>query len=137
MTASDEKLCVLLIEDEPMIAFYVEDMLMELGHEVGGFASRMPEALDIARTGSFDVAVLDVNLAGEPSYPVAELLRKRGIPFAFATGYGAQGIDPAFAGVPILTKPFLESEMRSILHQLQTSARFSDEPSAENIREPH
>jgi CheY-like chemotaxis protein len=123
--ASPDKLKLLLIEDEAMVAFFMEDMLMDMGHEVGAIASRMPEALEIARTGAFDLAILDVNLDGKPSYPIAEVLRERSIPFAFATGYGIKGIDPRFADVPVLTKPFLESEMKNVLQQLQKSEAFA------------
>ena len=106
MSSSARGLRVLVIEDEGMVAFFIEDMLTEMGHEVGAVASRMQEALDLARTGTFDLAIVDVNLDGQPSYPIAEVLRERGIPFVFATGYGAKGLDAQFAGVSDPRKAF-------------------------------
>jgi DNA-binding response OmpR family regulator len=84
---------ILLVEDEPMIAFALEDMVMELGFMVVGPAFRLSEALELAGSGEFDAAVLDVNLNEQQSFPVADLLRGRGIPFLFATGYAEGGVD--------------------------------------------
>lgn len=115
MSSSTRGLRVLVIEDEAMVAFFIEDMLTEMGHEVGAVASRMQQALDIARTGTFDLAIVDVNLDGQPSYPIAEVLRERRIPFVFATGYGAKGLDAQFAGTPILAKPFVMADLQKLL----------------------
>jgi CheY-like chemotaxis protein len=71
----------LLVEDEVLVAMYVEDALSELGYAVTAVASNLAEALALAREDQFDFAVLDINLNGEKSFPVAELLRKRQIPF--------------------------------------------------------
>lgn len=103
------------------IAMMIEDMLAELGHEVTGSASRLKQARTLAAEGEFDIAILDVNLDGRPSFPVAEILRERGTPFLFATGYGSAGIDPAFADVVVLRKPFLLGDLERSL------ARVSDE----------
>ncbi|GGA82919.1 response regulator [Brucella endophytica] len=93
----------------------IEDNLLDMGHEVAAMASRLTPALDLARTGSFDVAILDVNLDGEPSYPIADVLRERGIPMIFASGYGPSGLDPNYAGTPILTKPFIAADLEKAL----------------------
>jgi CheY-like chemotaxis protein len=129
MNTPSDKLNVLIIEDEAMVAFFMEGMLTDMGHEVGAIVTRMPQALEIARTGAFDLAIVDVNLDGKASYPVAEVLQQRGIPFAFATGYGTKGIDPRFAGIPVLTKPFLEAELKGTLQQLRKSDAFASRPS--------
>lgn len=118
MTAATKKLRILVIEDESVIAMLIEDMLIDLGYEVGAVASRMRDALDIARTGTFDLALVDVNLDGQPSYPIAEILSERGIPFLFATGYGAKGLDSRFAGAPVLAKPFVMSDLERLLLQV-------------------
>ena len=81
---------VLVVEDEMMISMLLEDMLGELGYETVGPASRLESALDMARDADVQAAILDVNLHGRPTWPVAEILRERGIPFMFATGYGGQ-----------------------------------------------
>lgn len=119
MTAAARPKKVLLVEDELLVAMLIEDMLAEMGFEVIGPAARLERALTLARDQEFDVAVLDVNLASERSFPVADLLRQRGIPFVFATGYGAHGVHERFADVPVLQKPFeahqLERTLRAVL----------------------
>ena len=110
-----ERLRILIVEDEMLVAMNIEDMLLELGHEVAGIASRLEPALALAREGAFDVAMLDVNLAGEPSFPVADMLLGRGIPFLFATGYGAKGIPEAYQGHLVLQKPFRAAELGALL----------------------
>ena len=97
---------VLVIEDEALVSMMVEDFLDELGCEVAGTASRLEEALHKAATLTFDVAILDVNLAGVMSYPVADLLRERKIPFLFATGYGVDGLPGELDEAGVLSKPY-------------------------------
>lgn len=118
MTAHDQKLRIFVVEDEALVAMLMEDILMDLGHEVSAIASRLHQARDMAQTGAFDLAILDVNLNDQPSYPIAETLRKRGIPFAFATGYGGMGLDPAFTGVPTLAKPYVAEDVRRLIAAL-------------------
>ncbi|ASQ12978.1 response regulator [Sinorhizobium meliloti] len=112
------RLRILVVEDESMIAMLIEDSLSELGHEVAAIASRMEEALDMARKGQFDIAIIDVNLDGEPSYPVADILAERNVPFIFATGYDSKGLDARYSNIPLLTKPFLESDLEMALVQV-------------------
>ena len=109
---------VLVIEDEGLVAFFIEDMLAEMGHEVGAVASRMQEALAHATRGRFDLAIVDVNLDGQPSYPIAEILMERGIPFVFATGYGSKGLDKKFVDIPVLAKPFVMADLQKLLPTL-------------------
>jgi CheY-like chemotaxis protein len=116
------KLRVLIIEDEGLVAMLIEDMLIELGHEIAGVAGRMADAIRLAENGSFNFAILDVNLDGTPSYPVAEILKTRGIPFVFATGYGPKGLDPVHAGIPTLQKPFMRSDLEAALVLPQCAA---------------
>lgn len=97
---------VFLVEDEPLLAMSVEDMLMELGCKVTASAASLTEAIEKAAGGTFDCALLDVNLAGREVYPVAEILDKRGIPFAFSSGYGASQLPEAFSSRPVVSKPY-------------------------------
>lgn len=106
---------ILVVEDESIVAMLVEDVLTDLGAAVVGPASRVAEALGLVGAGGVDAALLDVNLAGETTTAVAEELGRRNIPFAFATGYGAAGLPPGFAGHPVLQKPFLERELHDML----------------------
>jgi len=111
---------VLLVEDEALVAMLVEDMLADEGCEVAATASRLGEALTLAGdTGlAIDLAILDVNLAGEPVFAVAEILSKRGVPFAFATGYGAGGLPEAWRHRPTLQKPFTAADIHAVLRQI-------------------
>ncbi|MDF1587531.1 response regulator [Rhodospirillales bacterium YIM 152171] len=104
---------VLLVEDEIMIAMLIEDMLLAIGCEIGATVARVDDALRAARTGAFDLAILDVNLDGKPSYPVADLLKAQGVPFLFATGYGREGLDPGHATAPALQKPFAQADLEA------------------------
>ena len=106
---------ILVVEDEMTIALMIEDMLCDLGHEAIDMQMRLEPALRAAREGEFDFALLDVNLDGHMSFPVAEALDARGIPFAFATGYGVAGIESAFRDKPVLMKPFLQSELEQVI----------------------
>lgn len=113
------RLKVLVVEDEMTIAFMIEDMLVGLGHDVVEVAMRLPDALRAAEEAHIDLAILDVNLDGYRSFPVAEVLMRRGIPFAFATGYGVSGIDAPFKDRPVLAKPFLQSDLEHLLATTQ------------------
>lgn len=112
---------VLVVEDEMMVSMLIEDMLGDLGCTVVGPASRLDEAMDLARSAELDCAVLDVNLGGQPIYPLADLLRERGAPFAFATGYGDAGLREEDRGSPVLQKPFRESDLARVLGMLQAA----------------
>lgn len=107
---------VLVVEDEMLVAMLLEEMLADLGFEVVGPAMRLERALKMAQEENFDLAILDVNLANEQSFPVARLLRERGIPFIFATGYGSRGLEKEFDGSVVLQKPFEA-------HQLQHATK--------------
>ncbi|KMO40617.1 sensory transduction regulatory protein [Methylobacterium tarhaniae] len=108
---------VLLVEDESLVAMLAEDMLLDLGCEVT-VTMRLDQALARAQEQAFDLAVLDVNLGDARSYPVADLLRARGVPFLFATGYGRQGVDPAYQAAPVMQKPYQASQLERLLTHL-------------------
>jgi CheY-like chemotaxis protein len=112
---------VLVVEDEMMVSMLIEDMLGELGCLVVGPASRLDEAMALAREAEIDCAVLDVNLGGQPIFPLADLLRERGAPFAFATGYGDAGLRDVDRGSPVLQKPFREGDLARVLGELQAA----------------
>ncbi len=109
---------VLIVEDEGTVGMLFEDMLTDLGFEVGAVAARLKDGLQQAENGRYDCAILDVNLDGQPSYPIAQALIERRVPFLFVTGYGAKGLDRRFAHHPILAKPFLQSELDAALSKL-------------------
>lgn len=109
---------VLVVEDEMMVSMLIEDMLSDLGCTVIGPASRLDEAIALAETVALDCAVLDVNLGGQPIFPLADILRAKGAPFAFATGYGDAGLRDVDRGAPVLQKPFRESDLARVLSEL-------------------
>lgn len=96
---------ILVVEDEPLVAMLIEDLLLELGCTVVGPAATVAQALALADT-SPDAALLDVNLGAEQSYPVADRLAADGVPFAFVTGYGRHGLTGPHAERPTIPKPF-------------------------------
>jgi DNA-binding response OmpR family regulator len=107
----------LLVEDEALIAMLVEDMVEELGGRVMHTATSLAQAL-AAVDMRYDLAILDVNLQGELSFPVAEIIERRGTPFLFTTGYGVSGLAGTDFRVPVLQKPFMAHELRSAVAAL-------------------
>lgn len=97
---------VLVVEDEPMIRLLLDDMLSDLGYTMAAEAGRLDEALSVAKRGEFDVAILDVNLNGQPITPVVDILVARGVPFVFVSGYARRGIPEELNRIPLLQKPF-------------------------------
>ncbi len=110
---------VLVVEDEMTIALLVEEMLIGLGHEVAGLALRLSQATKLAQNAQIDFAVLDVNLDGGPSFPVAQILESRGVPFVFATGYGSAGVDACYRGRGIvIKKPFDAKDLKAAIDRV-------------------
>ncbi|CAN5170152.1 response regulator [soil metagenome] len=106
---------ILLVEDEVMIRMMVADMLEELGYKIAGEAGDIDEGVRLVQATDFDIAILDVNVNGKVITPVAEAIQLRGLPFVFATGYGAQGLPEKFRDRPTLQKPFqIETLARTI-----------------------
>lgn len=110
-----EGLRVLLVEDDGLVAMSVEGMLSDLGCTVAAQASSLPEAMERAAAGGFEVALLDVSLNGKQVFPVAEFLSDQGVPFAFASGYGRAGLPEAFRTRPVVPKPFQLEELSAAL----------------------
>lgn len=109
---------VLVVEDEFMIAMAVEAVVTDAGGVVVEMAATLEQALAFAERAEFDAALLDINLNGENSFPVADILGKRGIPFAFVTGYGRKMVPDTFSAAPILTKPYARSDLMRVLGSL-------------------
>jgi CheY-like chemotaxis protein len=107
---------VLVVEDEMMIAMLVEDMLADLGCSVVGPAHGLQAAMDLAEDSTeLDAALLDVNLAGQPVFAVADVLRARNVPIIFCTGYGDAGLRDADRGAPVLQKPYRAKDLADTL----------------------
>lgn len=102
---------VLLVEDESLVAMLAEDLLIEIGCEVT-LAMRLDQAIDLAETKKFDVAVLDVNLGGgTTTFPLAGVLKGLGIPFAFATGYSVDAVRESFPDQQVIRKPYSSNSL--------------------------
>lgn len=109
----------LIVEDEAVIAMALELFLEELGCDVAGVAGNVQQALELATTGDFDLAFLDVNLNGQKAHVLPGVLERRGKPFAFVTGYGIHGVMAAHAAAPVVTKPFSKAALGSCLERLK------------------
>lgn len=112
-------LSALVVEDDYLLSIMIEDILTELGVAVVGPAMSLEDALPLAESAAMDFAMLDVNLGhGETSTPVAEKLRERGIPFAFLTGYGADGRPAGFEDAKLVSKPFTFDTLAAAVREL-------------------
>lgn len=123
---------ILVVEDDMLIAVLIEEVLQELGCVVVGPVGKLDAALHLAGSEALDAAILDVNIRGGLVFPVAERLRARGIPFAFASGYGDWALPEALQNQPRLTKPFtaheLEMQVMSLHHQRSAAKRCGASP---------
>ena len=108
---------VLVVEDDELIAEIIVDMLTDAGYVVVGPFLRFADALRAAETDTFDAAVIDINLAGRPSHPIAAALTRRNLPFVFLTGYGRGARPAGYAKTPIVGKPFETVELLDALTQ--------------------
>ena len=105
---------ILVVEDNFLIAETIRDVFEERGCTVVGPVGNVQKALALSHEGALDGAILDINLNGELSFPVAQLLNQRGIPFLFLTGYDDPGIiPPNLRGVQRISKPFDTSVLAS------------------------
>jgi CheY-like chemotaxis protein len=109
---------VLLVEDETLVAGMLHGMLSTLGYTVADTTSSVDEAMQILDREVIDVVVLDINLDGEMSYPIADALTARGVPFIFSTGYGKDSLPQGYEGVSLLKKPFRRSALGEALADL-------------------
>ena len=107
---------VLVVEDEPLIAMLLEDMLSDLSMEAAHTADSVSAALETVKSmQGVDGAILDMNLRGRSVEPVADALVERGIPFVFASGYGADALTRRHATAPVLAKPFRKEALEEAL----------------------
>jgi two-component SAPR family response regulator len=94
------------VEDEMLVSMLMEDILTDFGCAVVGTVARLDDALKCAREEEMDIALLDVNLSGKRSFPVADILAERGVPFLFVSGYGEHALEAPHQNRPIIQKPF-------------------------------
>jgi CheY-like chemotaxis protein len=119
---------ILLVDDEPLITAMMEDWLSELGHVVVGPAHSLAKGLELAQS-DVDAAIVDVSLGKDNSYPLVEALIARGLPFALATGYGLDGVEPKYRDQPTLSKPFEFVTFRGAIDHLMAERGIAPNPS--------
>jgi CheY-like chemotaxis protein len=114
---------VLVVEDEVMIRMMVTDMLVDLGHSIAAEAGEIDEALRLAESADFDLAILDVNVNGRTIEPVARAVERRKLPLLFSTGYSVDALPESFRGHPSLQKPFRIDTLQSAIDEALKAAR--------------
>lgn len=122
---------ILVVEDEMLVLLNIEYLLADLGCESVTAAATVDQALVLVEAQVFDAAVLDVNLNGDESYPVADALGARGVPFAFSTGYSGEGMRDGYCERPVLRKPYKQDELVQLLTRLLDSPLPINERAAE------
>jgi two-component SAPR family response regulator len=120
---------ILIVEDQAMVSMIIEDILLDLGDEIVGPAAKLDHALTLALQADIDIAILDINVDGLVVFPVADVLRYRGIPFIFSTGYDAHALPLRFQGCPVLFKPFSYQNLCDMLNRV-LSMKFNE---SENV----
>lgn len=109
---------VLIVEDEPLVAMVVEEVLLDAGIAIAGCAGSVEKALTMLDDTPCDAALLDVNLRGRSVEPVAVALQSKGIPFLFMSGYGSHPLPRQFSQAPVLPKPFDAKKLISAVKQI-------------------
>lgn len=122
---------ILVVEDEALIAMDIEAQLIAAGFDVVGPAGALDEALGYIETTPFDAALVDANIRGRPVGDIASSLRAKGVPFAFATGYGRSALPAGFHEQQMLAKPFTTEELIATVESL---LRPEDEATTVNQR---
>ena len=113
---------ILVVEDEPMLAYALEETLVEAGFEIAGVAGRLDQALKIVERGDCDAAIIDANLAGVSAAPVASALLAQSIPFVVVSGYSREQQRGAFLEAPFVQKPCRPDDLISALRGLFAGA---------------
>jgi CheY-like chemotaxis protein len=113
---------ILVVEDEMLVLIMIEDMLADLGCTSVTSAATVDKALAMTNTQVFDAAILDINLNGHDSHPVAEALLARGVPFVYSTGNTDHGSTNGYSGRPVLRKPFKFEELVAILARFKLAS---------------
>jgi two-component SAPR family response regulator len=115
---------VLVVEDESIVALDIENMLEEIGCKVVASVPRLVKALYLASSLDIDLAVLDINLAGEVVYPLAFRLAERGIPFVLSTGYNTATLPSELRDRPLVKKPVTLGSLKTAVSMARTGMRI-------------
>ena len=101
-----------------LVLLGIEDVLADHGCESVSAAANVDQALSLIDSQAFDAAMVDVNLDGRKSYPVADALAARGVPFVFSTGYSGESLDEGYRDRPVLGKPYRDAQLVEALTRL-------------------
>lgn len=116
---------VLVVEDEALISMLIKDMLADIGCKCVDVAASVEGAIEVIGKAEPNFAMLDINLNGKRSFPVADILQSREIPFVFLSGYGSRGLDTAYSGARVLQKPFQLGDLETALQDAFKRPRAS------------
>jgi two-component SAPR family response regulator len=122
MPAVPEFLRFMILDDEAIIALDLAGMLQDLGHTVVSMANRVAGGMEFAKHGDLDMAILDINVHGVTSFPLATVLQDRGVPFIFASGYGESGLIDGFRDALVLTKPYGMDDLTQVVAKARVAA---------------
>ena len=126
MTSSAAATCrVLVVEDESLVGMEIEDAIADLGHQVVGPIAELHEAMELAASEALCCAILDINIRGGHSYPVADILLERGVPVLLLSGYGALTVPERLRGETLLPKPFTAAQLDTAIRNLCARAAIS------------
>ena len=129
-----EGLRILVVEDNLLLAEVTRLLLEDGGCAVVGPAGRLKRGLRLAQDEPIDGAILDINLHGEMSFPIAEVLHARHVPFIFVTGYEDRSIVPmAFRSAPRLDKPVTDEQLIEAIVAAFAAKRVDSDPQADMV----
>ena len=120
--ADPEYLRFMILDDETIIALDLADMLHDLGHSVVAMVNRVAVGIEFATHGVLDMAILDINVHGVASFPLARILQDRGVPIIFASGYGGRGLIDGFRDALFLTKPYSIDDLKKVVAKARIGA---------------
>jgi DNA-binding response OmpR family regulator len=113
---------ILIIEDEPMIALGLEELLIASGFKIAGVATKLAKALAMIELGALDAAIVDANLGGASASPAGAALDAKGLPYVLVSGYSAKQQAEGFPGAAIfLQKPFVPERLINVLREIVPS----------------
>ena len=113
-----ERTRILIVEDDPMLALDLEELIADAGFKVAAIAGKLEKALALIESGGFDAAIVDANLGGVSASPLASALTARGLPFIVLSGYSSEQLQGAFPGALFLQKPCRPAQLIQALHTI-------------------
>jgi DNA-binding response OmpR family regulator len=120
---------ILLVEDEVLIRMMLVEMIQEIGHRVVAEAGSVKQGRSLAEAEKYDLAILDINLQGISVQSVAEIVKGRGLPLLFLSGYGAAAVPDGFKGLAVLNKPCTIKALKRMIDSVLSEGEFKEDDS--------